>query len=87
LNREQILSAVENQLLSFRIFVAEVSDKRIRERIEASIMLNIYHSKEAWSDLPDRGMFLKGRYNSEIPILLQDHSEHLIYGLDHEMEV
>lgn len=63
-NKDEILQAVDHQLRSFRIFITEIRDVRKRERIEASLMNNLYLSKESWAELADRGMFLKGRYNS-----------------------
>ena len=86
-NKETILKAVDNQLQSFRIFIAEISDTRKSERIEAAIMQNIYTSQEHWSELADRGMFLKGRYNSEIPIKIKNLSSGKIYGLPVILEI
>jgi len=82
-----ILEAVENQLQAFRIFVAEVSDVRKRERIEAAIMHNLYSSKEYWSELADRGMFLKERWNSEMPILITNKSSMKIFGIPDFLEI
>ena len=86
-NKELILSAVEDQLQSFRVFVAEIEDSRKRERIEAAIMQGIYTSKEHWSELSDRGMFLKGRCNSEMPINLVNICSNKIYGLPNAIEI
>ena len=83
----EILNAVDKQLTSFRIFVAQVFDKRIRERLEASIMHNIYSCKEPWADLSDRGMLLLGRYNSEMPIEINNMSYCKIYGLPCTLEI
>jgi len=82
-----ILNAVDNQLTSSRIFVAQVLGKRIRERFEASIMHNIYSCKESWADLSDRGMHLLGRYNSEMPIETNNMSYCKIYGLPRTLEI
>ena len=79
--KETILKSVDQQLSSSRIFITELKDKRLRERIEASIMNNIYNSKENWADLADRGMFLKMRYNSEMPIEANNIADNKIYGL------
>ncbi len=49
-NKEKILKAVVEHLNAYRIFVAPVSDNRIRERIESAIMQNIYNSTELWSE-------------------------------------
>lgn len=85
--KEMILKSIEEQLKSFRIFIAEIPDKRKRERLEAGIMQNIYISKDFWSELADRGMYLKGRYNSEMPIEIQNCCNHKIYGLKEFLEI
>ena len=66
--KDQILNSINVHLKATQIFIAEVSDIRKRERIEAAIMHDVYASKEPWSELADRGMFLKERHNSEMPI-------------------
>ena len=85
--KEEILKAVDEQLKSFRIFVAQVPDKRIRERFEAAIMHNIYYSKEHWSELADIGMFLKERYNAELPIEVKNICGYKMYGLPEMLEI
>lgn len=85
--KEAILEAVEKQLKSYRIFITEVPDKRIRERIEAAIMRNIYASQEPWSELADSGMFLKERYNSEMPIEAKNIAINKITGLPEILEI
>lgn len=85
--REEILRAVGDHLLAFRIFVTQEHDKRIRERLEAAIMQGVYCNKEPWSELADRGMYLSGRYNSEMPLLIQNYCEHKIYGLPESFEI
>jgi len=86
-NKETILKAVDKQLNSFKVFIAEVQDLRKRERIEAAIMMNVYNTKEHWAELADKGMFLKGRYNSEIPIILKNRCSNKIFGLPETLEV
>jgi len=85
--KEIILNAVNEQLKAFQIFIAEVSDKRKRERIEAEIMYSIYQSKENWSEIADRGMHLKNRYNYEMPVKIKNQSEYKIYGLKEYLEI
>jgi len=87
LRKTEILEAVDEQLKSFRIFVAKVSDKRVRARLEAAIMHNIYYCKEPWAELADRGMFLNGRYNCEMPIEVKNISNFIIYGLPDTLEI
>ena len=49
-------------------------------------MQYIYNSKEHWSELADRGMFLKARYNSEMPIEAKNINSNNIYGLTEILE-
>jgi hypothetical protein len=85
--KEEILTAVDEQLKSFRIFVAQVTDKRTRERIEAAIMHNIYYCREPWAELACRGMLLRERYNAEMPIEAKNISNYKIYGLPETLEI
>lgn len=86
-NRRYITDAVEKQLKVFRIFIAEIEDVRKRERLEAALMFNLYVSKKPFAELADRGMFLKGRYNSEIPINIKNYLSSKIYGIPKTIEV
>ncbi|MEB3232495.1 MAG: hypothetical protein VKJ64_15910 [Leptolyngbyaceae bacterium] len=86
-NKAEILKAVGNQLSSFRIFITEIDDTRKRERLEASLMNTLYLCKEPWSELADRGMYLRGRYNSELPILVRNICSLKVYGLPSEVEI
>jgi len=86
-NKNEILQAVENQLRAFRVFIAEIHDVRRRERMEFSFMNNLYLSKEDWAELADRGMFLKGRYNSEMPIIINNICPSKIYGIPTTIEI
>jgi hypothetical protein len=86
-NKNDILQAAENQLLSFRVFIAEMQDIRKRERMESAIMNHLYVSQEDWAELADRGMFLKGRYNSEMPIVINNICSSKIYGIPTTIEI
>lgn len=79
--REEILSAVEEQLTSFRVFVAQIPNKRERARFESAIMNNIYCSNEPWAELADRGMALSKRRKDELPIVIKNISNVKFYGL------
>jgi len=85
--KQEILNAVEEQLKSFRVFVAQVPEKRMRERFEAAIMHNIYYSIEPWTELADRGMFLRERENAEMPLEIKNISKYKIYGLPMTLEI
>jgi len=87
-NEREIQKAVEQQLKSTKVFVAPISDERKRYRIEAAIMHQIYSKEEPWCDLPDRGMnLMKGRYTSEVPILVENMTPVKIYGLPEKLEI
>ncbi|NJO25280.1 MAG: hypothetical protein HC867_05105 [Bacteroidia bacterium] len=85
--KEEILNAIENQLKSFRVFIAQVPDKRERARFEAAIMNNIYDSIETWAELADRGMALSKRRNDEVPIIIKNKSKVRLYGLPETFEI
>lgn len=85
--KEEILNAVEEQLKSFRVFVAQVPEKRERARFEAAIMNNIYDSTETWAELADRGMALSKRRKDELPIVIKNISKSKFYGLRETMEI
>lgn len=87
LHKDYMLSAIDDELAAYRLFTANVSDKRKRERIEFSIMHNVYGAKEPWSDLVDGGMHLIGRSNYDIPIIINNKCLHRIYGLADYLEI
>lgn len=87
LHKDDMLLAVDKELAAYRLFTASVSDKRKRERIEFSIMHHVYGSKEPWSDLVDGGMYLIGRSNYDIPVIINNKCMHKIYGLAESLEV
>lgn len=86
-NQDTILKAVDNELASYRLFIAKIPDKRKRARLEFSIMHDIYSSHELWSDLVDRGMNLTGRFNKEIPIKIKNSCQYKLYGLPDSLEI
>lgn len=86
-HRDFILKFVEKELAAYRLFVAQVGDKRKRERIEFAIMHNIYASKEPWADLVDGAVALRGRENKEVPIEIKNICPYKIYGLSEILEV
>jgi hypothetical protein len=85
--KEEILCAVERQLSSFRVFIAQMSDKRERARFEAAIMLQIYNSNETWAELADRGMALSKRRKDEVSIIIKNISDVKFYGLPEILEI
>lgn len=70
LRKIEIQEAAKKQLNGFRIFAADIGvEVRIPERIEGAVMAALYAAPKPFSDVPDRGMLLMPRWNSETPIL------------------
>ncbi len=86
-NKNVVLELADKELIAYRLFITEVADRRIRERIEAAILINTYSSKESWADLIDGGMVLRGRYNYEIPIEIKNVCPYKLYGLPETIEI
>jgi hypothetical protein len=79
--------AAEKLLSHYRIFVAPVGlGRRILQRLEASIMSNLYAASGAASVVPDRGMALAPRWDTEQPILVRSFAPVLLHGLPLEFE-
>ena len=84
----EILDAVQKQLEGFRIFVADVGEEpRILERLEASIMENLYRQPSPFCDIPDKGMFLSQRWDSEDPVFIESNCIVNIHGLPSRLEI
>lgn len=87
-NKAEIKQAVHKQLSRFRIFVAEVgTERRLLERIEASIMNHLNEQPSPYCDIPDQGMMLAPRWNDEEPILIHSHSKVSIHGIPKILEI
>ena len=83
-----ILDAVQKQLAGFRIFVADVGrEPRLLERLEASIMNSLYQQPSPFCDIPDRGMQLSPRRNSEPPIIVKNKCAIVLHGLPLCLEI
>ena len=77
-----ILDAVRRQLAGFCIFVTDMGkDPRVLERIEASIMNNLYQQPSPICDIPDRGMQLAPRWDSENLIIVKNKCAVVLHGL------
>ena len=84
----EIIDAVQKELDGFRIFVADVGEEpRILERLEASIMENLYRQPSPFCDIPDKGMFLSPRWDSEEPIVIESDCLVTIHGLPRRLEI
>ncbi len=86
--KPMILDAAQKQLKGFRIFVADLGVvPRVHERIEASIMNNLYKQASPVCDLPDRGMQLSSRWDSEEPVLVRSTCTSYLHGLPKLLEI
>ena len=86
-NEEEIMEAVKKELTAYRLFITEIPDRRIRERLEAAITINAYNSKEPWADLIDAGMALRKRTTYEMPINVKNICPYNIHGLPEVIEI
>ena len=83
-----ILDAVRKQLAGFRIFVTDMrQEPRALERVEASIMINLYQQQSPISNMPDRGMQLAPRWDSEKPIVVKNNCAAVLHGLPAFLEI
>ncbi|MBN2352086.1 MAG: hypothetical protein JXD23_05900 [Spirochaetales bacterium] len=86
--KTNIIKAVNKQLLHFRIFLAENgNEKRFIERLEASIMNNLYNQPPPMSLIPDQGMFLAPRRGKEKLIIVKNKCDSILYGLPNYLEI
>ena len=86
--KTEILDAVNNQLSGFRIFIADVGmEPRILERLEAAIMNNLYSQPPPFCDIPDKGMMLAPRWDSEEPITATITCEATLHGLPGQLKI
>lgn len=86
-NKDLILGFVKDELAAYRVFITEVDDRRIRERVEAAILINAYSLKEPWTDIIDGGMHLRNRSGYEVPISMRNICPYKIHGLQETLEV
>ncbi len=64
--KSEILEGARNQLAGFRIFVTDIGTApRILERLEAAVMNSLYEQPSPYCDIPDPGMQLAPRWDSE----------------------
>jgi hypothetical protein len=86
--KTEILNAVHKQLAGFRIFITDIgTEPRILERLEASIMNNLYKQPAPFCDIPDKGMMLAPRWDSEIPVIVKNKCECRLFGLPSNLEI
>ncbi len=86
--KSTILDAARKQLEGLRIFVANVETaSRLCERIEASVMNTLYEQPSPFCDIPDRGMQLAPRLDSEMPIIIKNSCDGILHGLPLALEI
>lgn len=86
--KDSIIRAVERQLAGYRIFVADLDvTGRILERIEAAVMNALYSCPSPICNIPDKGMLLMPRWQSENPILATNHCSAHLCGLPTEFNI
>lgn len=86
--RVKITIAVCRQLAGCRIFVANIGTKpRILERLEAGIMNKLDNQPTPFRDIPDQGMMLAPRWESEIPIAVNNKCSVILHGLPRVLEI
>ena len=83
-----LVAAARRQLAAFRVFVTDVGTApRLLERLEAAIMNALYGESPPYCEIPDRGMMLAPRWESEEPITARFRSEVTLFGLPPEIEI
>lgn len=86
--REEIVSAAEEQIKGFRIFVGPLpKDRRLLARVESGVMDVLYSAPSPFSDVPDRGMSLSRRWDSEEAIRISNRCEHKLHAFPDQLVV
>ena len=87
--RQTLISeAAERQLAGFRVFAADIGiEPRLLERLEAAIMNALYHQSSPLREIPDRGMMLAPRRNTETSMQVNNRCGSLLYGLPSQLEI
>lgn len=87
---KMILDASIQQCIDTRIFIADLDfDERLRKRLEAGIMGQLYKAASPFKDIPDQGMALSGRNpaRGERPILVENKMTVLLHALPPQIEI
>ena len=80
--RVEIQAGAEEQLARFRQFATDLGTvPRIHERLEAAIMGLLYEQPPPLCDVPDRGMHLAPRWESESPVTVVSSAPVALHGL------
>lgn len=88
LRKVQIADATQQQLSAFRLFVADIGTQpRVLERLEAAVMNALYQQPSPLCDVPDKGMMLAPRRESEAIILVHNEYGVTLYGLPDQLKI
>jgi hypothetical protein len=85
--KAMILDAVQKQLVGFRIFVTPMREPRVLERLEASIMGNLYRQLPPICDIPDKNMYLAPWRSTEESIIVKNTCRVVLHGLPALLEI
>ena len=84
----ELVAGARKQLAAFRTFVADVgSAPRILERIEAAIMNALYQESPPFCEIPDKGMMLAPRWESETPMTVHFRGSAKLFGLPQKLDI
>ncbi|PML07186.1 hypothetical protein BCT86_09920 [Vibrio breoganii] len=80
--RSDLTPLIQHQLASFRIFIVNLGDEsRVHERIESAVMKTLYKQLPPISTIPDQGMFLSAKRDSEAKIIVENFCDETLWGL------
>ncbi len=86
--KPELIVALDALLSAYRVFVAPLPPvPRVLKRVEAGIMNALYAAGGAASAVPDRGMALSPRWDSESPLLVRNTVGVVLHGMPLELEV
>jgi hypothetical protein len=86
--QSEIEEAARRQLAAFRVFVTEVDPQaRVSERLEAAIMSCLYAAPAPFCTVPDRGMMLAPKRDSEEAIFVWNSCESKLHGLPAQLSI
>jgi hypothetical protein len=86
--RSEIEEAARRQLAACRVFVTDVDPQgRVSERLEAAIMNYLYAAPAPLCDVPDKGMMLAPKLDSEEPISVWNACGSKLHGLPERLSI
>ena len=86
--RSEIEEAAQRQLAACRVFATDVALRgRVPERLEAAIMNCLYAAPAPFCDVPDKGMMLAPKWDSEEPICVRNACGSKLHGLPERLSI